>query len=117
MPRSTTAQFRTELNLNGTGGSVAGRRKRAIRQFILQKCQEKTILSCRQAGDTLWGQVSMEAIWHTTLQGFQAKFNSPRNGPYEACHLTLDSLIVDVQKKTAESHQNARLNSDHEQEE
>jgi len=58
----------------------------------------------------------MEAIRHTTLQGYQVKFNTPRNSPYQAFHLTLDSLIVDLLKKGPESLQNARLNSDNEQE-
>lgn len=117
MPRVTTAEFRTELNINGAGGTVAGRRYRAVRQFILQKCQERNILSRRQAGDTLWNQVRTEAVGHTTLQGFQAKFNTPQNGPYQAFHLALDSLIIDVLKKAAESRRNARMNSDNEQEE
>ena len=57
----------------------------------------------------------MEAIGHSTLQGFQAKFNSPPNGPYQSFHVALDSLIIDVLKKAAESRWNARLNSDDEQ--
>ena len=117
MPRATTAEFRTELNLNGAGRTVAGRRYHAIRRFILQKCQERNIVSRRQAGDILWDQVRTEAVGHSTLQGFQAKFNSPPNGPYQSFHIALDSLIIDVLKKAAESRRNARLNSDDEQEE
>ena len=117
MPRTTTAEFRIELNLNGTRATVAGRRYCTIYQFILQKYEERNILSRRQAGDTLCNQVRMEAARHTTLQGFQAKFSTPQNGPYQAFHLTLDSLILDVLKKAVESRRNARLNSDNEQEE
>jgi len=51
----------------------------------------------------LWGQVRMEAIEHNTLQAFQAKFNTPQNGSYQAFHLALDSLIIDVLNKAAES--------------
>jgi len=96
---------------------VAWKRYRAIRQFILQECQERNILSCRQPGETLWGQVRTEAIRYTTLQGFQAKFNTPRNSPHRAFHLALDSFIIDVVGKATESHQNTRLNSDNKQEE
>ena len=53
---------------------------------------------------------------HSTLQGFQAKFNTPQNGPYQSFHVALDSLILDVLKKAAESRRAARLNSDDEQE-
>jgi len=96
---------------------VAGGSYHPVCQFMLQKYQKRTILSCRQAGDTLWGQVRMEAIGYTTLQVFQAKFNTSGNGPYQAFHLALDALIIDVRKKAAESRRNARLNSDNEQEE
>ena len=101
MPHSTTAEFHTELNLNGAGRRLAGRRYRAIHQFILQKCQERNIVCCRPADDILWGQVRIEAIRHCTLQGFQAKFNSQLNGLYQSFHLVLDSLIIDVLKKAA----------------
>jgi len=96
---------------------VAGRRYCTFHQYILQKCQERNILSRRQAGATLWGQVRTEAIGYTTLYGFQAKLDSRRNGPYQAYHLTLDSLIIAVLKKAAECRRNARLNSDNSQEE
>jgi len=93
-----------------------GRRYHAIRQFILQKCQERNILSSRQASDTLGCEFRTEFIGHTTLQGFQAKFNTLQNWLYQAFHLALDSIIFDVLKKTTESRLNARLNSDNEQE-
>ncbi|KAG0636287.1 hypothetical protein HOY80DRAFT_1089368 [Tuber brumale] len=67
-----TADFRTELNLTGTGRTVSGRRYCAIRTFILQKFQKRNILNHRQA----------------------------------------DALILDMLKMPAESHRNARLNSD-----
>jgi len=114
MPCSNTAEFRTELNLNCTGRTVAGRRYQAIRQLILQKCQERNSVSPRQAGDILWGQVGTEDIGESTLHSFQAKFNLPPNGPYRSFHVALDSLIIDVLKKAAESRQNARLNSEDE---
>ena len=114
---STTSIFRTELNLTGAERTVARRTYRALRKFILQKCQERNIVSHRQAGDTLWEQARTEAVAHTTLQGFQAKFNSPRNGQYRAFYTALDSLIMDVLKKAAESRRNVRLNSDAEKEE
>src|ERR1700733_6275795 len=115
--RITTEIFRTELNLNGAGGSVAGKRYIVVRRFILQKCTERNVLSRKQAGDTLWNEVRTEVVGHTTLQGFQAKFNSPRNGQYRAFHTCLDALIMDVLKKAAESRRNARLNPDAEGEE
>jgi len=117
MPRSTTAEFCTELNLKGSGCSVARRRFHTIHQLILQKCQESNMLSCRQASDTLWGQVRTEAIRHTTLEGFQAKFHPPYNGSYQAFHLALESLIVDLVNKTTDPRRNARLNSNNKQDE
>ena len=95
---------------------MAGRRYGAFRQFILQKCQERHLLSPRQACNTLSNQVRTKAVGHTTLQGFQAKFNPPQNSPYQAFHLALDSLILNVLKKAAESCRNATKNSDNEQE-
>ena len=115
--RSTTSIFRTELNLIGAGRTVAGRRYRALRKFILQKCQGRNIVSRRQAGDTLWEQARTEAVAHTTLQGFQAKFNSPWNGQYRAFHTALGSLIMNALKEAAESRRNARHHSDAEKEE
>jgi len=56
-----------------------------------------------------------EAIRHSTLQSFQAKFNSPPNGPYQSFHILWDSLIIDVLKQAAEARWNARLNSDDKQ--
>ena len=116
MVRATTAEFHTELNLVTTGGTVAGRRYRALRKFILQKYQERNIISRRQAGDILWGQVRTDAVGHSTLQGFQAKFNTPQNSPYQSFHVALDCLILDMLKKAAESRRAVRLNSDGEQE-
>ncbi|KAG0131556.1 hypothetical protein HOY82DRAFT_607989 [Tuber indicum] len=115
MPRATTSQFRNDLNLNGAGGTVPGRRYRALRMIILGKVQEKSIISRRQAGDILWRQLRTEVVAHTALRGFQAKFNSPEDGVYQAFHVALDSLIMDVLKKAAESRRNAQLNSDIEQ--
>ncbi|KAG0138783.1 hypothetical protein HOY82DRAFT_534532 [Tuber indicum] len=92
MPRATTSQFCTELNLNSAGGTVPGRRYCALRTFILEKVQDKSIISHRQAGDILWRQLRTEVF-----------------------HVALDSLIMDVLKKAAESWRNAQLNSDDEQ--
>ena len=66
---------------------------------------------------TLWHQIRTDAISHTTLQGFQAEFNSPQNGIYQAFHNSLDALIIDVLKKAAESRRNNRLNPDTAEEE
>jgi len=96
---------------------VAGRRYSSIHKLIPQKCHKRNIVSCRQAGDILWGLVTTAAIRDSTLPGFYAKFNSPPNCSYQPFHLVLDSLIIDVLKKAAESRQNAILNSDDEQEE
>ncbi|KAG0132546.1 hypothetical protein HOY82DRAFT_606660 [Tuber indicum] len=97
MPRATSSQFRTEHNINGTGGT------------------EKSIISRRQAGDILWRQLRTEVVAHTALRCFEAKFNSPGDGAYPVFHVALDSLIMDVLKKAAESRRNAQLNSDDEQ--
>ena len=115
--RITTEIFRTKLNLNGAGGSVGGRRYLAVREFIVQKCNKRNVLSRKQHGNTLWNEVRTEVVCHTTLQGFQAKFNSSRNGIYRAFHASLDILIMEVLKKAAESRKNARLNPDAEEEE
>ncbi|KAG0133446.1 hypothetical protein HOY82DRAFT_538186 [Tuber indicum] len=115
MPRATTFQFRTELNLNGAGGTVPGRQYRTPRTFILGKVQEKSNISRRQAGDILWHQLRTEVVAHTALRGFKAKFNSPEDGAYQAFHVALDSLIMDALKKEAESRRNAQLNSDYKQ--
>ena len=113
----TTEIFRTELNLNGAGGFVAGKRYITVRMFILKKCNEWNVLSWKQSGDNLLNEVRAEVVGHTTLQAFEAKFNSPRNGPYWAFHNYLDALVMGVLKKTAESRRNARLNPDTEGEE
>ena len=115
--RITTEIFLTELNLNGGGSSVAWRRDIAIRRFSLQKCSERNVLSCRQAGDTWWNEVRTEVVGHTTFEGFQAKFICPRNGQYWAFHTCLEALKMDVLKKAAKSRRNARLNPDAEGEE
>ncbi|KAG0644341.1 hypothetical protein HOY80DRAFT_997016 [Tuber brumale] len=62
----STAEFRTELNLTGRGGTVASRRYRD------------------------------DAVSHPSLRGFQAKFNSSNKGPFANFHPTLDSLMLDV---------------------
>ena len=91
---------------------MAGKRYIAVRRFILQKCKERNVLSRKQAGDTWWNEVSTEVVRYPDLQGFQAKSNSPRNGPYQAFHTCLDDLIKDVLKKAAKSCRNAGLNPD-----
>lgn len=59
----------------------------------------------------------MEALGHTTLQGFQAKFNLRRNSQYRAFHTPLDALMMDVLKKAAESRRNVGLDSNAKEEE
>lgn len=115
MPCSTTAEIGTKLDFNSTGGRVAERTNTAIRQSILQNCQVRNILSRSQANETFCGQVKPGAIGHTTLQEFQAKFNTAQNSPYQAFHLTLNSLIIDMVKKAAKAHQNVRLNLENKQ--
>ncbi|KAG0638307.1 hypothetical protein HOY80DRAFT_1001900 [Tuber brumale] len=96
----STAEFRTELNLTGRGGTIASRRYRDVRKFIVQKSRERSVTSKRQAGEDEWK--------------FEAKFHSPHTGPFANFHCALDSLIVDVLKKAAESRRAARMNSDDE---
>ncbi|PUU72134.1 hypothetical protein B9Z19DRAFT_1139310 [Tuber borchii] len=114
--RVTTTIFRTELNLTGEGRTVEGRRYRAVRTYILQKCNERNITSRTQAGDTLWNEVRTETVAHIALRGSRAIFNPPQNGQHRAFHVALDALIIDVLKMAAESRRNARLNSDAEEE-
>ena len=94
-------EFRTELNLTGCEGTVAGRRYSALRTFILQKCKEARITSKRQCGEATGDKLRTDAVSHPALQGFQAKFDSPRDGTYFIFHKALDSLIADVLKKAA----------------
>ena len=114
--RTTTEIFQTELNLIRASRTVAGRRYIAVRKYSLRKCNENNVLSRKQAGDTLWNQISTEVVGHAALQGFQDKFNSPWNGPYRAFHISLDVLIMDLLKKASEARRNARLNPDADEE-
>jgi len=61
------------------------------------------------------GEVSTEAIRYSTLHRFQAKVNWLPKGPYQSFHVTLDALIIDLLKKAAKCHRNARLNFDDKQ--
>ncbi|KAG0643366.1 hypothetical protein HOY80DRAFT_1033679 [Tuber brumale] len=106
----STAEFRTELNLTGRGGTVASRRYRDVRKFILQKSRERRVTSKRQAAKDTWNDLRMDAVYHPSLRGFQAKFNSPHMGPFANLHRALDSLILDVLKKAVESRRAARMN-------
>ncbi|KAG0634762.1 hypothetical protein HOY80DRAFT_1004874 [Tuber brumale] len=108
--------YETELNLTGCGGTVASRRYRDVRKFILQKSRERSVTSKRQAGEDTWNDLRTDAVSHPSLWGFQAKFDSPHTGPFANFHRALDSLILDVLKKAAESHRAARMNSDDEDE-
>ncbi|KAG0640205.1 hypothetical protein HOY80DRAFT_1000326 [Tuber brumale] len=112
----STAEFRTELNLTGHGGTVASRRYRDVRKFILQKSRERRVTSKRQAGEDTWNNLRMDAVSHPSLRGFQAKFDSPHMGPFANFHHALDFLILDVLKKAAKSRRAARMNSDDEEE-
>jgi len=115
--RTTTEIFQRELNLTCTGRCGARRCYCTVSRFILQKCEERNIVSRRQAGNTLWDQVRIEAIRHITHSGFQGKINSSLNGQYRAFHTVLDTLIRNMLNKAAESGRNAKLNSDAEAEE
>ncbi|KAG0633392.1 hypothetical protein HOY80DRAFT_1006041 [Tuber brumale] len=112
----STAEFRTELNLTRRGGTVASRRYRDVRKFILQKSRERRVTSNRQAGEDTWNDLRTDAISHPSLRGFQAKFDSPHTGPFANFHRALDSLILDVLKKAAESRRAACMKSDDEEE-
>ena len=96
---------------------MAGRRYIAIRRLILLKCNEKKVLARMQASDTLSNKVRTEVVRHSTLQCFQVKFNYPRIRVYWAFQASLDTLIMDVLKKAAESGRDARLNPDAKEEE
>ncbi|KAG0641168.1 hypothetical protein HOY80DRAFT_999543 [Tuber brumale] len=111
----STAEFRTELNLTGCGGTVASRRYRDVRKLILQKSCERRVTSKRQAGEDTWNDLRTDAVSHPSHPGFQAKFDSPHTGPFTNFHRALDSLILDVLKKAAESRRAARMNSDDEE--
>ena len=115
--RITSLIFPTELNLNGAGGSVAGRRYIAIRRFIRRKSNKRNFLSRKEAGNPVWNEVRTEVVGHTTLQGLKAKFNTPQKGQYRAFDKCLEALIIDLLKKGVESRRNARLNPDTEEEE
>ncbi|KAG0632956.1 hypothetical protein HOY80DRAFT_1006391 [Tuber brumale] len=104
------------LNLTGRDGTVAIRRYRDMRKFILQKSRERRVTSKRQAGEDTWNDLRTDAIFHPSLRGFQAKFDSPHMGPFANFHRALDSLILDVLKKAAGSRRAARMNSDDEEE-
>ncbi|KAG0639402.1 hypothetical protein HOY80DRAFT_1001015 [Tuber brumale] len=112
----STAELRTELNLNGRGGTVASRRYRDVRKFILRRSRERRVTSKRQAGEDTWNDLKSDAVSHPSLRGFQAKFDSPHMGPFANFHRALDSLILDVHRKAAESRRAARINSDDEEE-
>ena len=117
MSHVPTVEFRTELNLTGRESTVVGRRYRTLRTFILHKCKEARVTSKRQCGEATWNKLRTDAVPHPALQGFQAKFKSPRDGTYIIFHKALDSLIADVLKKAVESRKAARMNSDDEEEE
>ena len=91
---------------------MAGRRYIAVQRFNFQKCNEKNFLLRKLAGDSLWNAVRTEVVRYTTLQGFQAKFNCHWNGLYQTFHTCLDTLIMDVPKKAAETRRNGGLNPD-----
>ncbi|KAG0640122.1 hypothetical protein HOY80DRAFT_1000448 [Tuber brumale] len=112
----STAEFRTELNLTGRGGTVASRRYRDVRKFILQKSRERRVTSKRLVGEDTWNDLRTDAVSHPSLRGFQAKFDSPHMGPFANFHRALYSLILDVLKKAAESRRAARMNSNDEEE-
>ncbi|KAG0644730.1 hypothetical protein HOY80DRAFT_996683 [Tuber brumale] len=112
----STAEFRTELNLTGRGGTVASRSNRDVRKFIVQKSRERRVTSKRQAGDDTWNDLRADAVSHPSLRGFQAKFDSPHTGLFANFHPALNSRIHDVLKKAAELRRAARMNSDDEDE-
>ncbi|KAG0641327.1 hypothetical protein HOY80DRAFT_999418 [Tuber brumale] len=112
----STAEFRTELNLTGRAGTIASRRYHDVRKFILQKSRESRVTSTRQAWEDTWNDLGADTVSHPSLRGFQAKFDRPPLGRFAKFHRSLDSGILDVHKKAAESRRAARMNSDDEEE-